>query len=418
MSFTMSRLARLREERTRLSNQAQELNNRYDAKTPMPKAVAAQLDTILDSISAIDRDIEAEGQQRERAGDLENSWSIDGQAVRVLRSREDIRAHFAARSSAAAGRNEPISLTEFVRGLAGMQTTDAVRASLSVGTDSAGGHLVPAVLMPAILEALVPASTVLTAGAGIIPLGEGAKTYTQAAIDAIPTAAWRAENGNVVESDPTFRAVVATPRSLAFFFKISRELLADASNVESALRIAISQAFAKELDRTALRGTGTAPQPRGLLNTVGINAVPNGVNGASLSSTKHANLFAALRAQLEADAPAPAAAIMSPRSFVTLGGLTDLQEQPLQMPSMLQNLKLLATTQIPNDLTVGTSSDCSEIYVGDFTRLSFLMREQLSIQKVTELFATSGQIGFICHVRCDVMVEYAKAFTLVTGVRP
>ena len=309
-----------------------------------------------------------------------------------------------------------MGLADFIRGVADMSTTSSVRAALSEGTDTAGGYLVPPFVMPQVLEALVPLSAVLSAGASILPLDIGAKSYTQAAIDAVPTAAWRTESGNVPQSDPTFRAVVAQPKSLAFYFKVSRELLADGGNLETVLTTVIAQAFAKELDRAALRGSGTAPEPRGLLNTSGVGAVGNGVNGAALAG--YGNFFTAVQTVLQSDASMPTAAIMSPRSLVKLGGLIDTTNQPLAVPRMLQDMQMLATSQIPNNLVVGTSNDCSEIYIGDFKRVRFAMRERVSIQKLNELFATTGEIGFIGHVRADVMVEYPKAFAVVTGVRP
>jgi hypothetical protein len=45
------------------------------------------------------------------------------------------------------------------------------------------------------------------------------------------------------------------------------------------------------------------------------------------------------------------------------------------------------------------------------------MRERMSIQRVSELFATSGQVGFVCHLRADVALLYPKSFAVVTGVR-
>ncbi len=337
---------------------------------------------------------------------------IGGRVVKALRSRESIRAHYERHHG------DKVGLADFLRGVAGMNTTGEVRNALSVGTDSEGGYSVPSSVMPMILEALVPASTVLQAGAGILPLDTGAKTFTMAAVNTVPTAAWRSEGGNVAESDPAFRAVVMTPRSLAFRFKVSRELLADGVGIEQALITAIAQAFAKELDRTALRGTGTAPQPRGLLNTTDVNAVANGANGASLATTAYANFASAVQAILEDDAPMPTAAIMSPRSLVTLGGsLLDTTNQPRQRPTLLADMRMLATSQIPNNLTVGTSSDCSEIYLGDFTRMSIAMRERVSIQRLNELYAETGHIGFVGHVRADIAVNYAKAFAVVTGVR-
>ena len=275
--------------------------------------------------------------------------------------------------------------------------------------------------MPTILEALVPNSSLLKAGTKIATmegLAAGGKTYTFAATGTIPTASWRNEAGNVAESDPTFRAIVATPRSLAFYFKVSRELLADASNLDGALTTAIGQAMAKALDRAGLLGTGTAPEPRGLANTVGINAIGNGANGASLGTTLHSNLFSGIASILGSDGPMPTAAIMAPRSLVGFANLRDTTNQPLATPEMLRAVRFLPTSQLPVNQTVGTSSDCTSIFVGDFSRASWIMRETLSIQRLNEAFATTGQIGFVAHVRADFIVEYPSAFAAITGVRP
>lgn len=345
---------------------------------------------------------------------VERPASQDGGDVKVLRNSKDIRAHYGVMNNGARP-SEEMRIDDFLRGIAGMKSNAAVHAALSTGTDTAGGYLLPNVVMPGILEALVPASALLSAGAGIVPLLDGAKSFTTVAIDTIPTAQWRLESGNVANSDATFRAVVAAPKSLAFIFKVSRELLADASNMAPALNVAIGQAFAKELDRVGLRGSGTAPEPRGILNTAGIQTVSNGANGTALAG--YANLLAAAQNILQADAPAPVAAIMSPRSLIKLAGLTDTTGQPIEKPSMLENWPMIATSQVPNNLTVGTANDCSEIYVGDFSKVHFMMREQVSIQIAKELFAGTGEVGFICHVRADIAVMYPKALAVVTGVR-
>lgn len=114
----------------------------------------------------------------------------------------------------------------------------------------------------------------------------------------------------------------------------------------------------------------------------------------------------------------PTAAIMSPRSLVKLGGLADTTTQPLRVPSMLENVKLIGTSQISNALTVGTSNDCSQIFMGDFTNLNFMMREAVSVQVLNELYAGTGEIGFACHMRADVVLTYPAAFCAITGVRP
>jgi HK97 family phage major capsid protein len=346
-------------------------------------------------------------------GDTE-SWQTDAGKAPVMNKHSNFKAIY----KAAARNDEPVSMGDFLRAIAGGKATPGVRAALSEGTDSAGGYTVPTILMPQILQALVPASSLLQAGAGIVDVSQsGAKSYNTAAISSIPTAAWRSEAGSVSESDPVFRNVQATPRSLAFFFKLSRELLADGTNLEQALTTAIAQAFAVELDRVGLRGTGTPPEPRGILNTSGIQSVTNGAAGASLGTTAYSNLISAVQKLLEANAPLPSAFIMSPRSLTTLGGLLDLQDQPRRVPPIIADIPFIATSQIPNNLTVTTSSDCSEIYAGKFDSLKFVMRERPSILLADQAFASTGQVGFFCHVRADVAIEYPAAFAVVTGVR-
>ena len=351
----------------------------------------------------------------ERADDIQ--YEVDGEPVRVLRSVKDVRSHYQQKAADAGGAG--VRISDFLRAVAGLSAPPEARAVLTTGTDADGGFLVPSLTMGRVLEALMPASSLMSAGAGIMTLEDrGAKSFTLAAVENIPTAAWRAENAAVAESDPSFRAVVMVPRSLSFYFRTTREWLADAFGADAVLNTIIAQPFARELDRAALRGTGTAPQPRGILNTPNVLSVTNGANGASLASTRYANFFTGVQQILENNGPMPTAAIMSPRSRVVLGGLADTTGQPLQVPSLLSGLQMLVTSQVPNNLTVGTSTDNSEIYLGDFSRLVYAMRENVSIQPLREAFATSGQVAFLAHARVDIAVLYPRAFAVVTGVRP
>ena len=352
-----------------------------------------------------------------------------GKPVLVLKAGDDINAQYARHRTANPDGNQfdleerdsDATMSEFFRGVAGMRTrSELVRKALNAGTDTAGGFTLPIVVFREVLGALAPASTVLTAGGLMIPLdpGDGAKSFSYAAVNALPTAAWRNESGALAESDPTFRQVSITPRSLAFYFKVSRELLADSINIDATLRQVVAQSFARELDRAALLGTGAAPQPRGLANIVGIQTVTNGTNGASLATTRYANIFAAQQSVLGADAPMADAAIMSHRSLIGLGQLTDTTNQPMEVPPMLRNMKLLSTSQISNALTVGTSTDCTQMFVGNFKWAGFALRENVNVEVMREAFVATGEIAFVCHARVDVVCLYPAAFALVTGVRP
>jgi HK97 family phage major capsid protein len=349
-----------------------------------------------------------------------------GRPLVVIKAGDDIRQKFLDARSGPGMPAEPfgpddLKLGDFVRAVAGQTTSDMARKALAIGTDSAGGHLVPHVLMPGLLDALVAQSSLLQAGATIATPAiteSGGKTFTWAAVDTVPTAAWRSEAGNVAESDPTFRTVVATPRSLAFFFRVSRELLMDAVNLEEALPVIIAQSFARELDRVGLIGSGTAPEPRGILNTSGIQAVSNGTNGASLATVRYGNLMSAVQAILQANGPVPTAAVMAPRTLVGFNSLADTTNQPLQPPALVRDMRMFATSQLPVNKTVGTSTDCTDIFVGNFDRVRFFMREQMSILRADQLFAGTGQVGFYCHVRADVICTYPTTLAVISGVRP
>lgn len=339
----------------------------------------------------------------------------DGRRVGKVLTNSALRNEHSIAANLGVGSSDGLNLADFIRGVANMRSTEAVRNTLSEGTNTAGGYTVPTVLLPGILSALTPASALIKAGASVAVLDTDAKSFNIAGVDSIPTAAWRNESGNVAESDPAFRSITITPRSLAFRFKVSRELLADSPNLEPTLRTVIASAFAKELDRAGLLGSGSAPEIRGLRNISGVNLVSSGTDGAIL--TNYAKFINASRIIKEANAPAPNAAIMSPRDEETMALFEDSTGQPLRMPNALSAWSFYTSSQLPTDLTVGASTDCSEIYVGDFSQFVYFMREGVSIQLATELYAETGEVGFICHTRVDVAAMYAQAFAVIQGVR-
>lgn len=421
----LNSLQALREERAALCARAKSLLDDNPGNS-FTAAMAGEVDRALVRVDAID----AELRQQER--DLQDGALVaggraqpgqwfnadTGRAIPIAHVGDNFRAVLGPAFKTWGAPREQHGLGEFVRGISGMRTHESIRAALSEGTDSAGGFTLPAYVQLRMLEALAPNSSLLMAGAGVAMLDEGAKSYRIAAVNAIPTAAWRAEAGAVATSDPTFRSVDLVPRSLSFQFKVSRELLADAANLEPALMLVIGQAFAKELDRAGLRGSGSAPEIRGILNTSGIQSVTNGAAGASLGTTAYSNFISALQAILAANGPTPTAAIMAPRSLTTLAGLLDTTNQPRRAPPVIEAWKFISSSQIPIDLTVTSSTDCSEIYVGDFAKAAgFFFREGISIQKLNELYAGTGEIGFACHVRVDLGVLYPAAVAVVTGVR-
>lgn len=287
-----------------------------------------------------------------------------------------------------------------------------VKNALSEGTDSAGGYTVPENLTRQMIDIMRSKSRVVEAGATTVMLGTDTTKMARMLTDPVP--AWRAENASVAESDPTFDSVSFNARSLAVMVKVSRELLEDSINIDAALMNALSQSLALEFDRVALLGSGTAPEPRGVANTAGVLSVDMGTNGSVIAS--YAPVLSSMQQLSSANADAPTAAIMAPRSYYDFAGLLDTNNQPLNAPKAVAALPFLETTQIPVDEAHGTATDASRIIVGDYTQLMIGMRSSLRIEILREAFSDKLQYGFLAHMRADVAVAQPTSFCQMTGI--
>ena len=144
------------------------------------------------------------------------------------------------------------------------------KRALGRGADSTGGISVPDVTLARFVDKLRAATVCIRAGAQTLPLTSDKTTIARTITD--PTCAWRAEAGPIADSDPAFDGILFTARSLAVYFKVSRELLEDSVNIEAALEASLLGALSVELDRVALEGTGTPPN-REVIGTTNVGAV-------------------------------------------------------------------------------------------------------------------------------------------------
>jgi len=206
---------------------------------------------------------------------------------------------------------EGLSVGKYVKGIVTGDWTDAAaEKAMSVGTLTAGGHLVPAPMAAGVIDRARNVSRVIQAGAVTIPMETS--TLKLARVDNDPAPVWHAENAaDVVAADVTLGSITFTARTLPIIVRLSRELFEDAENLDEVVRSSIGGAISVELDRAALYGTGTAPEPRGLWNTSGLEVFTQGVNGAALAN--YDPFVNAILGVLN-DNYTPNAAIMAPRT--------------------------------------------------------------------------------------------------------
>jgi HK97 family phage major capsid protein len=288
------------------------------------------------------------------------------------------------------------------------------RRALAEGSDSAGGFSVPTILSAELIDRMRAASTVLRAGARTVLLESDRNSIAKLLTD--PTASWKAENILAAESDPTFGQIVLRPRTLVSLVRVSRELLEDSVNIESTLMNSFSQALALELDRVALRGSGAAEEPQGIVNTSGIGLISLGTNGGAL--TNFDKIVDALETLENANSQPATAAIMAPRTRAALTRLKDTTNQVMVPPASVSAIPMLVTTQIGVVDVQGTSSNASRIVLGHFPELLIGVRSELRIEILRERYADQLQYGFLAWLRADIALAHAESFCQVIGIIP
>lgn len=344
----------------------------------------------------------------------EDTLSREGVRENRLLSREErVAGRLSALNPEASDDYSGMTFGGFVRAMVAGPKTPGEKRALSEGTDSAGGYTVPFLLSAELIDRLRAKAHVIRAGARTLLLDAG-KSTTLAKITADPAAAWTAENGTVTASDPTFGALTFTPQTLIALVKVSRQLVEDSLNIEAALTAAFARSMGGELDRVALFGTGTAPEPRGLKNVSGVGSYSMGTNGAAL--TNYDPFVSTMQTILDANGPLPTAAIMAPRTFASIGKLKDTTNQPLARPDVLKGISFLESTVCPVNETQGTSSIASRVFMGDFTELVVGMRQGIRIEVLRERFSDNFQYGFLCHMRADIGVLHPESFAQIVGI--
>lgn len=175
-------------------------------------------------------------------------------------------------------------------------------------------------------------------------------------------------------------------------------------NIADMLEASLVRSFAVEIDRVALYGTGTPPQPRGLRTTTNVNEVSMGVNGLALTSYDQIlDLLALIWAD---NVPDVNAAIMAPRTLATLSKLKEATTNaPLAPPPVIATLPMLMTANVPINETQGAASTASTLFLGEWSQLMLGFRRRcrsrwpVSSSAATTSMATSGTCGWTCRPR-------------------
>lgn len=332
------------------------------------------------------------------------------QGARLLTRAESVSGWAADNGLTESGSEQP-SFDRYLRGIVTNRWEGAEQErALAEGTQSAGGYLVPTPLASYVIDLARNATRAIQAGAVTIPMQSQTLRVPRLTNEGAP--GWRSENAQITAQDMTFDSVLFTAHSLDRLVIISRELFDDSlPNADGVIANSFAKQLAVALDYAALRGSGVAPVPQGVLNTPGVTPTTHGANGTAI--TNYDFLLNAVQV-VRSNNFEPNAHIVSPKTVTDLRTLKDSQNRYLQPPP--DSLPLLATNQIPTNLTVGTASTGTEIYTGQWDQLAFGVRTEFILEFLRERYADYGQYAFVGHLRADVQLLHPAAFTVDTGI--
>lgn len=308
--------------------------------------------------------------------------------------------------------------------------SQATKKALDTGTSgSGGGYVIPQEYVAEIIELLRAKTTVIQAGATVLEGLNGSPVRIPKQTGA-GTVYWVGQNSTVTASDATFGEVQLTPKTMAMRTQFSN-LLNILSNpaIETLIRNDFAKQAALELDRVALRGSGSSNQPTGIVNISGIGSYAIGTNGGDYTrqdALKHMGVVDdanALDGKLGfITNPKVRRVLMNERiaqySGQTSGAYTMLPISLEQLKNML-GYDMFTSTQIPVNLTKGTSSDCAEVYFGNWQELIIGMWGAMEIlaTNVGGNAWTQNAIEVRLVQNVDIQVRHKESFAVCADAR-
>jgi HK97 family phage major capsid protein len=278
--------------------------------------------------------------------------------------------------------------------------------SLVEGTDSKGGYLVPVDFERALLKRL-EMMNVMRQICDVRSLGTLETKIP--VVSSQGTAAWIDEEGAYGVTDDAYGQKVMTAKKVGRIIKVSEELLADSAfNLEAEITMSLGDSIAKAEEQAFIAGTDVS-DPRGFLTDAAA------LTTAAVGAVGYQDIL-----NLKFGVPAPyrtnAVWLMSDTAAKAISSLVDTTGRPLWQPSVQagQPDLLLGKPIYYSPYMPEFAQDNAAIAFGDFKFYRIGDRVGLSIQRLNELYAANGQVGFRAMRRTDGRLLIGEAVAALT----
>ena len=281
----------------------------------------------------------------------------------------------------------------------------AVTNALQIGTDSEGGYLVPDEYERTLVEALEE-ENIFRQMAKVIKTSSGDRKIPVVASKG--TASWIDEEGAFPESDDSFGQVSIGAYKLGTMIKVSEELLNDSV---FDLQSYISREFARRIgakeEEAFFTGDGKG-KPLGVLAATG--GAETGVTAASATAVTADELMD-LYYSLKSPYRKKSMWVLNDSTIKAIRKLKDNNGQYLWQPSLAAGTPdmILGRPIKTSAYMPAMAAGAKTIAFGDFSYYWIADRQGRSFKRLNELFAASGQVGFLASQRVDGKMILAEA---------
>ena len=285
-----------------------------------------------------------------------------------------------------------------------------IHNALKIGEDDHGGYLAPDEFERTLVEALEE-QNIFRQFAHVITTSSGDRKIPVVASKG--TASWIDEEAAFPESDDTFGMLSIGAFKLATTIKVSDELLHDSVfDVASYIAKEFARRIGAAEEEAFFTGNGTG-RPTGILNATG--GAETGVTsaGASISFDDVIDLYYSLRSPYRRNA----VFMMNDSTVRALRKLKNGSGDYLWQPSVtagtpdtILNRPVYTSSYMPT-----VASGAKSILFGDLSYYWIADREGRTFQRLNELYAPTGQVGFLSFERVDgklILPEAAKVLQM------
>ena len=375
----MANILELRQQRAALIEQARSVANKAEAEK---RGMTAEENQQVARIFADAENLKVQIDNEERLQQLEGELRAAGPSA-----HQNPGAQPGGENRSGSYRDQKEYREAFYQMIrSGIKSGPEVLRSLNVGTDTQGGFFVPTTFETALREKLENENVMRGMVNVIVSSTDREIPFEEDYGEAF----WTGEEKDAQESDMSFSTKTLTNHKLTTLVKVSEELLMDSGfPIESHISSRFAKRFGRKEELAFIKGDGVG-KPKGF-----VLDAETGITADEVIKHYHelARYYRANAQWLMADKTALAIRLLKNAVDGTYLWQAGLQAgQP--------DVILGKPVKISDDVDAIAAAK-AVIAFGDFNEYQVVDRAMTTMQRLNELYAVKGQIGFLARKRTD-----------------